>query len=259
MLKRFIFFILLILSFYPGLIIGQVYANQEPEELLIILDYSASMNKPLSDKTRARYVLLSLYSALSGLPDDTKIGLRVFGPDNNYQQSISNQVYTNHDCKATYLRVPIAKNNKHKITAHLSEYSNPFGQTPIELSLRQAIQHDFSSSPSKKHIVLITDGTDTCGGNPCKYISSVISQRKDIVIDVISIADKDGNYGDLSCLPKLTKGRYQIVQSANELLTSFNVSFKANKLKFEDKLNNNITKSPSDEIKYSNYLFKINY
>ena len=234
-------------------------AANRPEELLIILDYSASMNKQLNDKTRARYVLLSLYSALSTLPNDTKIGLRVFGPDNSYKSVISNDIHTNHDCTATYLRVPISSNNKQKIYAHLSEYKNPFGQTPIELSLQQAIQQDFSLS-AYKHIILITDGTDTCGGNPCKYIKNIMQNRRDIVIDVISIADASGQYGNLSCLPRYTNGRYFVVKSSNEILSSFNLVLKENNLTLNQvPLKSNFNTEKKGQIRYSNYLFRVNY
>ena len=144
LIKRLILILLLICFFCLNSNLDKAFASASSEEMLIILDYSASMNKPLNDKTRARYVLLTLFTALSNIPDDTKIGLRVFGPDNNYQASMARDIHTNHDCKATYLKVPIASNSKHLIYARLSEYTNPFGQTPIELSLRQAIQNDFS-------------------------------------------------------------------------------------------------------------------
>lgn len=232
--------------------------NHKDEEILIILDYSASMNKSLNDKTRARYVILSLYSVLSSLPKDTKIGLRVFGPDKNFMSAMPSNVHTFHDCNATYLRAPIKSNNIQNIKDRLSEYSNPFGQTPIELSLRQAIENDFSKSNSLKRIILVTDGTDTCGGNPCRYIKSVVSKRKDIVINVISIADSNGNYGNLSCLPKITKGNYNIVRSSDEILSSFNSALRVEEL-LKVKVKNPVFNINKDKIEYSNYLFEINY
>lgn len=233
-------------------------AADKSEEILIILDFSASMNKQLNDKTRARYVLLSLYSALSSLPKDTKIGLRVFGPDNNYKSVMPNDVHTFHDCNATYLIAPIKSNNIQNIKDRLSEYTQPFGQTPIELSLRRAIENDFLTSDSVKRIILVTDGTDTCGGNPCKYIKSVASKRKDIVINVISIADSKGNYGNLSCLSKSTNGSYQVVRSSDDLLSSLKTTLKVEE-SLKTNLNDPVLDIKQDEIEYSNYLFEINY
>ena len=76
--------------------------------------------------------------------------------------------HTSHDCKASYLRAPIKSNNKTYISDRLSEYTYPFGQTPIEYSLREAINNECAREGGIKHIILISDGTDTCGGNPCK-------------------------------------------------------------------------------------------
>lgn len=264
MIKKLLLFILL----FSFLVFNtqSVFAAQnavKDEEILIILDYSASMNKKLNDKTRARYVLLYLYDALATLPKNTKIGLRVFGPDNNYKNVMPQNVHTFNDCTATYLRVPIAENNAQAITDKLSEYTHPFGQTPVALSLKQAIENDFSKSNSIKHIILITDGTDTCKGNPCAYMQSVSKTRKDVVVDVISIADAEGNYGNLSCLPKLTKGRYVVVKSTDDIKKSFDITLKTDiSVKtYEPVYKNNTVQegSTSEPIEYSNYIFEINY
>lgn len=260
MLKKFfiLFFFFLFTLQSTGYADIPISSINKSDELLIILDFSASMNKRLDDKTRARYVLLSLYNALSSLPKDVRIGLRVFGPDETYQSVMAGNVHTNHDCSATYLKVPINSNNTFKINAKLSEYTHPFGQTPIELSLKQAIEQDFSRTSSIKRVLLITDGTDTCGGNPCKYISQISAYRKNIIIDVVSIADTNGQYGDLSCLPKLTGGTYHIVKTSKEIASSFKESLKVEEyLKYSSQ--KPVASQISEDIKYKNYLFEINY
>lgn len=261
MIKKIIIFTLLILFFsaLPAKLQTTAAAAAQDEELLIILDYSASMNKKLNDKTRARYVLLALHSALANLPRETKIGLRVFGPDENYKSLMPGDKHTSHDCKASYLRAPIKSNNKTYISDRLSEYTYPFGQTPIEYSLREAINNDFSKSGCIKHIILISDGTDTCGGNPCKYIQQIMQNRKDIIIDTISIADSNGSYGDLSCLPRLTSGRYKIVKTENDIQLSFQSFIKTTSQNIKTVVKEPVFTSEDDDIKYNNYLFEIDY
>lgn len=192
------------------------------EEILIILDFSSSMQKKINDQPRINYAINALYNVLDRLPDNTKIGLRIFGPDEKSKTlyRTGTGINTNRDCQASKLEVPIAANNIYNIKGKLSGYLRPFGETPIGYSLRQAINSDFNSSTSLKHIVLITDGKEGCGDDPCRYITNIMAQRSDIKIDVIGISTEENAYSQLSCITNVTNGKYYVVTNIDDLYIS---------------------------------------
>ncbi len=70
------------------------------------------------------------------------------------------------DCKDSKLVVPFnAKNNISLIKQKVNE-AQPTGITPIEHSLTQAA-NDFPDAKARNMIILITDGIEECGGDPC--------------------------------------------------------------------------------------------
>ena len=92
------------------------------------------------------------------------------------------------------------------------------GETPIAYSLMQAINNDFRNPNTLKHIVLITDGGEGCGGDPCRLIADLMRYRNDIKIDVIAIAgDENSSFMGLTCLPNSTGGKFVVVIPAREM------------------------------------------
>ncbi len=82
------------------------------------------------------------------------------------------------DCNDSKLIVPFAKNNIQKIKDAVKKVK-PTGITPIEHSLTQAA-NDFLDTKAINTIILITDGIEECGGDPCK--ARIELQSKGIVV-----------------------------------------------------------------------------
>ncbi len=254
------------------------------KEILFIVDYSASMRKSFGYSTRIFHAIDSLNSILSDLPDNTRIGLRVFGITDDSSISFSDDdsqllSYRNRLCAASQLVVPINSNNVSNISEKLSMY-NPKGATPIGYSLRQAVQFDFNIPNSLKHIILITDGRENCGDDPCEFIKHLMRTRNDIRIDVIGITLEENAYSQLSCIAKFANGEfYNIKDPGNfsvkikDLITadtSFNSYYKpettakAPKTNVSDEYyfkpgsikNFENTNFYNKSIKYNNYAFE---
>ena len=119
--------------------------------------------------------------------------------------------------------------------------------------------------------MLITDGGEGCGGNPCKLIADIMRQRNDIKIDVIAIAgDENNSFMGLSCLSNATNGNFVVVNNSNDLYLKMKNSIAYlphSEIKTEenqpDSKNEIVQKLPdvrniNENIKYSNYLFEFN-
>ncbi len=98
-----------------------------------------------------------------------ELALRVYGHQKNYPPQ---------DCDDSKLEVPFAKGNCNEIQRVL-ERVTPRGTTPIARSLELCAE-DFPSSPSRNILILITDGIEECGGDPCAV--SLALQKKGIFL-----------------------------------------------------------------------------
>ena len=150
--------------------------------------------------------------------------------------------------------MPIGQNTKENILNSFNNYASR-GASPIGLALREAIQNDFSSNASSKHIVLITDGADTCGDNPCLFLANMLKSRNDIRIDVIGITVKENEFSSLQCLAASGKGAFYEVKNQNDFNHIFNAVFKFSSKRpiYRTPETQNIRKP---QISYKNYLFE---
>lgn len=229
-------------------------------EVLFVVDFSGSMNKRLGYAPKAFLAIDAIRSILNETGDRTKIGLRIFGITDRsiYEYSESGVEFNKHNlCTASELVLPIARYNNENISDALSKYK-PHGATPIGYSLRQAVQNDFTASASLKHIILITDGYETCGDDPCLFIQRIMQLRNDIKIDVIGITVTENQYSKLSCISNAANGNFYAVNSPDDFETKFRQAFKSTNLinvVYPPIKPTNLLNFPS-EIKYKNYAYQ---
>src|SRR4051794_36250019 len=133
--------------------------------LELILDSSGSMAEVLPDgQTRIDAAKQALNEVIDSLPEreGVNVGFRVYGHKGNNTESGKNE-----SCQSTELKVPMEGVDKDALRTQVQSYQ-PVGWTPIALSLREA-GGDFP--PAAENVVnatlLVTDGLETCGGNPC--------------------------------------------------------------------------------------------
>jgi len=98
-----------------------------------------------------------------------ELALRVYGHQKPYPPQ---------DCDDTKLEVPFGSGNSSRIKAVLNGLV-PKGTTPIARSL-EACANDFPSGQSRNIIILITDGIEECGGDPCAVSAAL--QKKGIFL-----------------------------------------------------------------------------
>lgn len=172
----------------------------------LVVDYSPSMGKWIK---LAKTVAISI---LPKIPPQTRTALRVFG-----------QKAPGSSCEATSKLTALASNNSNNIIKGLNSAKIGY-LTPLTLALEQTVYVDFKPLYRNfgKKIILITDGADTCGGNPCEFVKKLVKTRSDIVIDVIIIDGSD----ELKCLADETNGKYYKIKSEKEFVDAFSESLK---------------------------------
>ncbi len=185
-----------------------------PVTILIIFDASLSMKENLEHKDQkidaAKKVL---ETALTRIPADIKVGLRVFG----------HTIYPD-ECHASALLVPPGVGNRGSIIKRIRRIV-PTGMTPLTFALHQAAENDLVGVEGKKTIILITDGADTCGEDPCAYIATLPYRGINIKVDVVGLDLKDKHSKrKLDCISKLSNGKYYDTHTAPELMESISHS-----------------------------------
>src|SRR5688500_14745028 len=128
--------------------------------ILFVLDASGSMNAQWGNNQSrmdvAKQILTRLVDSLRVNPK-VELALRVYG--HRYSRQANN-------CNDSHLEVAFGINNHNNIISEINDIT-PRGVTPITYSLLQAA-NDFPANAGYRNIViLITDGVESCGGDPC--------------------------------------------------------------------------------------------
>jgi Ca-activated chloride channel family protein len=138
---------------------GQKKSPPKPVRILFVFDASKSMISRHQNSTRMDGAKNLFYRFLDSLGKDKtmQFALRMYGHTVKYPPG---------DCKDSRLVVPFGPNNLELIKQKVSE-ARPTGITPIEHSLTESA-NDFKDSKTTNIVIIITDGIEECGGDPCK-------------------------------------------------------------------------------------------
>ncbi len=198
---------------------AEVEQTSGPLNIIFLLDCSFSMKEKMSDQVQkieaAKQVL---QNALTRIPGDVNVGLRVFG------QSGGNSM-PGGECLQTALLVPLGQGNRRTIIEQVRNI-RAFGMTPLEYALRQTAENDFAGAQGNKVIILISDGADTCGGDPCRLIRMLPAYGIKIKVDVVGLDLKRDHFAraQLNCVAEQSGGKYSDAESATDLIDSVSAS-----------------------------------
>ena len=140
-------------------------ARKEPEKpkpvtrILFVFDASQSMFGRWQSDTKFNIATRLFSALLDSLRNttDLELALRVYG----HQKPFPPQ-----DCSDSRLEVPFARDNTARIK-HVLKIISPSGTTPIAYSLSLAAKDFTPCDHCRNVIILITDGLEECGGDPC--------------------------------------------------------------------------------------------
>jgi len=145
----------------------------------LILDASGSMLKKIKGKKRIAIARDVLKKAVTDIiPEKTQVAFRVFG----HKKKGSCQ---------TDLEIALTPLNAQKMNKVIETIeAKNLAKTPIAASLAQ-ISSDLEKVNGKKVIILVTDGKETCKGNPAKEIKNLKAKGIDIRLNIVGFAIND--------------------------------------------------------------------
>jgi Ca-activated chloride channel family protein len=170
-LRSILFLFVVLLS---GTALSQERYQKIPEKtrILFLLDGSGSMLASWDDTNRITIAKTLLSDLVDSLRDDRslELALRVYG--HRFARSAQN-------CTDSKLEIPFSTNNHDRIISRLANIQ-PKGTTPIAYSLEQAANDFPLTDEFRNIIILITDGIESCDGDPCRISKEL--QRKGIFL-----------------------------------------------------------------------------
>jgi hypothetical protein len=185
--------------------------SQAASQIEFILDVSGSMNARFGDTTRIGAARKAIESAVNAIPDGTVVAFRLYSdrvPQTDKAAS----------CKDTHLAVPFGPINKQQIIS-IANQANPLGQTPIAYSLEQAAA-DFPSGDIQPVIILVSDGEESCGGDPIAVAKALLAKGFKVKINTIGIDVDPAAKAQLESLATTTGGTYKDARDAASLTSS---------------------------------------
>lgn len=181
----------------------------------LILDSSGSMAEvDATGQSRIDAAKQVLNSVIDQLPEreGVNVGFRVYGHEGNNTEAGKAE-----SCDSTELKVPVEGVDKEALRSQVGTYQ-PVGWTPIALSLRESEQ-DFPAAASNvvNAVVLVTDGLETCGGDPCSASRALKNGDSAITTHVIGFALAEEEQANLQCIVDESGGLLLGAGNAEEL------------------------------------------
>lgn len=171
--------------------------GDEPE-VIIVVDASGSMGIGgwFGGSSRMDRAKSSIDHVVRGLPDPITIGLIEFTNCNNVRRD---KFYTSPQRPALLSEV-------NKLT--------PQQGTPLAGSIKRA--GDIASQDVESTIVLVTDGDDSCGGDPCAEARAIKARKPKVKINIVDLSDGSQN-AEMRCVANATGGQVLRPNSAMDM------------------------------------------
>lgn len=162
----------------------------EAQTIGLVLDSSGSMGQMLEKNKTKMFYMKKLMKGFISKQWKLKntLGVRVYGSRKKHQ------------CDDIQLTIPYTDRALSKLELSL-EKMEPLGMTPLHKSIEETVD-EIKEKKGPKKIVIVTDGEDTCGGDPCKTAEKVKKDKLEITFYVVALGfmGASDELKKLSCL-----------------------------------------------------------
>jgi Ca-activated chloride channel homolog len=187
------------------------------DDAMIVFDASGSMSGNVklgiaTTVTRIDEVREALGKVLPAASRHRRVGLISYGPGPYNQCNVE-------------LKLRPSPNAAKRIMQEV-EALTPAGKTPLTAAVEQAAEVlEFRDKPGV--VVILTDGEETCGGEPCVLGKQLHDAAADLTVHVIAYRTSYFSWTggqsvlDIRCLAEANNGLYVTADSQEELVAAF--------------------------------------
>ncbi|OYU39313.1 MAG: hypothetical protein CFE33_11650 [Pseudorhodobacter sp. PARRP1] len=161
---------------------------------IIVLDGSGSMWGQIDGKPKLEIAREALAEVLKTIPADTELGLIAYGHRSKGA------------CDDIETLVAPAQGTAQAISDAAAKMQF-LGKTPLTEAVRRAAS-ELHSTEEKATVVLITDGIETCEGDPCALAQELESSGVDFTAHVVGFGLTKDEGKQVACLAEDTGGQY---------------------------------------------------
>ncbi|KLK90338.1 hypothetical protein AA309_26090 [Microvirga vignae] len=169
---------------------------------VLVIDASNSMWGRIDDKPKMDIARDAVSSLVEALPKGARLGLVAYG----HRRA--------GDCNDIETALPVSAVDKSKVQA-VADRLTPRGKTPITASLKEAANLLDSGKPGS--VIIVTDGIETCQGDPCAAAEELKRKNARFVAHVIGFDVSALERPKLSCIADRTGGTFVAASNAGEL------------------------------------------
>ncbi len=199
-----------------GLVVGLFaygIVQAAPQNIVLIIDASNSMNAVLSGQTLITTAKGAVSELLDTLPAGTDVGIIVYGhrlPKTNPKSC--------EDIQQMFPLTPLSTAVRDQMIAAVQKI-NAQGMTPLAAALTQA-EGMFNNTSGKHVILLLTDGVETCNGDPVAVAAKLKALTPPIELDIVGFAVTAQARDTLTKMAQSTGGEYRDVSAAKDLFAA---------------------------------------
>ncbi len=191
---------------------GSAQGEGSPARVIVVFDASGSMAGHIEGRPKIDVAKEVVADIVSGLDPKVELGLMAYGHRRKG------------DCEDIELLVPPAAGSGSAVLSKLSGL-NPVGKTPLTAAVIEAAGH-LRYTEEKASVILVSDGEETCGKDPCTIAVELEAAGLDFTCHVIGFDLKPGESVGLECLAKETGGLYLFADTAAGLMNALQETLK---------------------------------
>ena len=109
-----------------------------------------------------------------------------------------------------------------KEVAQIVDAISPKGKTPLTAAVRKAAD-ELRYEENRATVILVSDGEETCGGDPCAVARELEAAGIDFTVHVVGFDLTDEETENLRCMAESTGGRLLKADNAHELELAMSV------------------------------------
>jgi Ca-activated chloride channel homolog len=184
--------------------------------VMILIDSSGSMAGKVDGFSKMTLAKQAVSRFASSLSTHANVSLRVYGHKGSNADKDKDL-----SCKSTEVVYPLGKYDQQTFSKALDKFK-PTGWTPIALAMKEAA-NDLSkiTGPSKNLIYVVSDGIETCGGNPVQVAQELNKSNVKAVVNIIGFDVDNAGQKALQEVAKAGGGEYATVRNDDELRRYF--------------------------------------
>lgn len=200
---------LVVLTLTSLLTPASTWANDtlaEPAPLLLILDASGSMWGQVDGENKIVTARRALGELVDDLPAASQVGVVAYGHREKG------------DCADIETLIPLGPVDAAAVKSTINDI-NPKGKTPITASVEHALEV-LKQADTQATMVLLSDGLETCGGDPCKAVRLAREQGMPFVFHVVGFDVEGEDLSQLQCMAQAGGGLFLSAEDGDQLTSA---------------------------------------